>query len=470
MQKLKNKHSKKQNTLADGIRKITGPWAKQRRAEERGTRRSRSGVWSTRTTLKEAAYTIMPEAYKKASDYGRYPALARQIMYAARPYILEATGKDSFRDNYFTCNLLPNYMLQHSGQCEHWDVIYDARGHMAEPHTKLILPLGTLEVRNYVEEVKSHTVKVLTPDDFHLTENFPTVGPIHRFQAILFIEKEGFLPLLEKANLAARYDIAVMSSKGMPVVAARYLVDQLCGNYDFPMLVVRDFDKAGFSIAATLANTEYVDDGDSSSPRRLPKSKLNMDRFYDDYSDDFAGLFNPTKAADLPTRRYEYRHDFNVFDLGLRLQDVEANNLESEVVSYQSYPEDNLRENGATEEEIDFLCGYGLSGHRVELNAFMSSELIQWLEDKLEEHGIAKVIPDDDALEDAYRRCHTIVRVNQRINTIVEEEKVVAQHASIPDDLRQDVIDRLDADPTIPWDEALAEIVTEQLGRENNQS
>jgi len=38
----------------------------------------------------------MLTTYMSASDNGRLPANARQIMYAARPYILKTAGRDSF--------------------------------------------------------------------------------------------------------------------------------------------------------------------------------------------------------------------------------------------------------------------------------------------------------------------------------------------------------------------------------------
>jgi len=47
-------------------------------------------------------------------------------------------------DNYFTQTLLPNYMAQHPEQTGQWDVVFDARGHLTEPHTGLSVPLGTL--------------------------------------------------------------------------------------------------------------------------------------------------------------------------------------------------------------------------------------------------------------------------------------------------------------------------------------
>ena len=58
-----------------------------------------------------------------------------------------------------------------------------------------------------------------------------------------------------------------------------------------------------------------------------------------------------------------------------------------------------LRRHGATEDEIDFLLH-----RRVELNAFASDALVAWIERKLEEHGVAKIVPDDDTLANAYRR------------------------------------------------------------------
>lgn len=120
-----------------------------------------------------------------------------------------------------------------------------------------------------------------------IDSSFPTSGPQHRFKAILFIEKEGFLPLFKAVRLAERYDIAIMSTKGMSVTAARILVDQLCGQYGIPLLVLRDFDKAGFWIIGTLQRDN---------------------------------------------RRYEFKNDITVIDLGLRIGDVQEWSLQSEDV------------------------------------------------------------------------------------------------------------------------------------------
>jgi hypothetical protein len=68
---------------------------------------------------------------------------------------------------------------------------------------------------------------------------------------LLYIEKEGFLPLFDAVHLV-RHDLAILSNKGMSVTASRELADTLCALYDIPLLVFHDFDKAGFSIFGTL--------------------------------------------------------------------------------------------------------------------------------------------------------------------------------------------------------------------------
>src|SRR5215472_4189227 len=50
-------------------------------------------------------------------------------------------------DNYFTQTLLPAYIEENGVD---WNVVYDARGHFAEPHTNRRLGCGTIEVGNYL--------------------------------------------------------------------------------------------------------------------------------------------------------------------------------------------------------------------------------------------------------------------------------------------------------------------------------
>lgn len=412
------------DSLADAIigsvESVTGKWAQQRKAEERhaSAARNRRDVMTRRhrITIRDAAWHGMEAAYMKASGGGRLPANARQIMYAARPQILALTGKENLDDAYFTQTLLPDYIAEH-GLENAWDVVYDGRGHFTEPHRGFrhnpdgtSIPLSTLAVRGYPPRA-GHPLEI-----GDLDTSYPTGGPAGRYAGILFIEKEGFLPLLAEAQIAEKYDLAIMSTKGMSVVAARSLVDRLCSG-QARLYIVRDFDKAGFSIAATLTRT---------------------------------------------TRRYQFWHRIDAIDLGLRLDDVEEYGLDAEPVYYQGAGwkiEANLRDNGATPEEIAFLLE-----QRVELNALASDQFIEWLEAKLEEEGAEKVIPDAETLETAWRRARMRHAVNKKISEISASVRGDANAETVPGDLADRIRGQLDDDPAMSWDEALAAIAKDDAG------
>ena len=395
--------------IKGAVMDVTKAWAKQRKSEEkessRRARRLDALIRRREISIKEAAYEVLEKAYMKASSNNALPAHARQIMYAARGYIQERTGK-RLRDDYFTQTLLPDYINDNPETTAGWDVVYDARGHLIEPHTGETVQLGTLGVRRYLGKCHDRL------DDLYETvgkSNFPTVGPKHRYGAILFIEKEGFMPLFQAAKLAERFDIAIMSTKGVSNTASRQLVDTLC--MGIPLLIVRDFDKAGFSIAGTLQRD---------------------------------------------TRRYEFGNDIEVTDLGLRLEDVKRFDLESEDVFYRSDPDWNLRKNGATDEEVAFL-----RNQRVELNAFTSGDFIKWLEAKLKEVGVTKVIPDEDRMTQAYRLAIEGHRVNQRLEEIVSEEQNELADREFPDDLVEQIQKRMESNPELSWDRAMIEYIEE---------
>jgi hypothetical protein len=124
-------------------------------------------------SLIDAAWQIMEQAYRAVADNpGGYPlpANARQIMYKARPLILALTGAAKFSDSYFTQHLLPDFIAAHPALFAAWDVVYDARGHVTEPHTGRIVPLGTLAVRQYLGE----------RPPLETVAEFPTIRPMGR--------------------------------------------------------------------------------------------------------------------------------------------------------------------------------------------------------------------------------------------------------------------------------------------------
>ena len=76
--------------------------------------------------------------------------------------------------------------------------------------------------------------------------------------------------------------------------------------------------------------------------------------------------------------------------------------------SQRKDPREYLEECGATTEEQEFLVErelrQGWIGRRVEINAMTSDQLISWLEKKLKERGVKKVVPKNDTLISAYHR------------------------------------------------------------------
>ena len=202
-------------SLSDAIlsagKGVTGDWKKAKKREDRVSRASLARLrWSPRSvSLKEAAFEVMEQAYNKASSDGRYYANARQIMYAARPLILSLTDKKIWKNsNYFTQTILKDYLEEYQPD---WKIVWDARGHLHEPHTGHVVDLGGLKVMEYTNGWR---------DSFDVdpyldaSDQIQTTGPALRYGTALFIEKEGFAPILEAAGIAERYDLALVSSKG----------------------------------------------------------------------------------------------------------------------------------------------------------------------------------------------------------------------------------------------------------------
>jgi hypothetical protein len=392
---------------------VSQDWTKQRKAEERSANAAYSRttrlIRSERVTKRDAAFAVMDEAYDKASAGGTLPVNPRQIYYAARRSILLATGDDDLESGYFLQTLLPQYVDEYG--CDDWDLIWDARGHLSEPHTGEVVSIGTLQVRQYVGD----RPRLGDPVEIDPNALYPTTGPEHRYNTVLFVEKEGFDPIFEAAHIAARFDVAIMSTKGMSTTSARLLLDRLVDRGVEKVLVLHDFDVSGFSILGTLG----TDSG-----------------------------------------RYVFENEVPIVDIGLRLDDIEELGLLHEPFSTNKDPHAvayTLRRHGATRSEIDFL----LRGERVELNAMTSDELVEFIERKFEEHGVGKVIPTDDVLEQHARRMlerHTVLRELDKLLPQIREQ--VAK-TTLPEDLHNRVAELLEESPELPWDAAVAAVMAD---------
>lgn len=375
--------------------------------------------------IKDAAWRLMEDVYRYVSDNGSLPAHARQMMYRARKLIQEATGiAEPWKESsYFTQTLLPDFLADHRDQTKSWDIVYDARGHVSEPHTDKQIGLGTLEVREYVTSWKSDFDD--SPGSVTLKTAVETKGPANRYRFVLFLEKEGFNPLLKRAQIAEKYDLGIMSTKGMSVTAARKLAEDYA-KAGVTILVLHDFDVSGFSILHTLSHD---------------------------------------------TRRHKFKVRPKVIDLGLRLSDVEAMTLDAEDVVFPTRlkkdPRERLERCGAKEEECRFLVqseDAPYEGQRVELNAMASRQFINFLEQKLAQHEVKKVVPDKEVLAKAYRLAYRKAAAQKAIDGVMET--VAKQVVEVPENLSRSVANRLGKESTVSWDDAIAQIAKEAFGED----
>ena len=113
------------------------------------------------------------------------------------------------------------------------------------------------------------------------------------------------------------------------------------------------------------------------------------------------------------TRRYRYGSAPNVIDLGLRYGDIEG--LTSEP-NNSNISDERLAQAGLGRDAIEFL-----HTRRVELNAMTSRQLIDFVEDKLKEHSVGKIIPDENTLTDTYHLFATSDRLSEAFDEMKEK-------------------------------------------------
>jgi predicted ATP-dependent endonuclease of OLD family len=233
-----------------------------------------------------------------------------------------------------------------------------------------------------------------------------TKGPKNRFSAVVIVEKEGIAELLIRVGVGRKFDVAIIGNEGQSVEAELKLADRM----DLPTFVLHDFDRSGLTICQNLR------DG---------------------------------------TWRHRYKNDFDVVEIGLRLDQVRG--LESEPITKknrQSVGDRRLRECGATEDEVKFLYS-----KRVELNALITEDLVRMVEDALTAHGIEKVVPDAENLTAAWRSA----KAHAEIETAMEAANEAAEHwleEAAPADLDERIREHLMRHPLGSWDSALRDIVS----------
>jgi hypothetical protein len=349
--------------------------ARQDEARERAAARA----YPT-TNRKEAVFAVLPEAWRHATGDGQYRVSARFLYYPVRKLIQALTVKALDYD-YFSQTLLIEYQRQ-GGVLR--GLYYDPRGVLYEPHTGVAVPLGTQEVEGYV---------------------FPS----WLYDKILYVEKKGVWPILQTAQLAERYDMAVVAGEGYATEAIRVLFDQAARHRDYQLFVLHDADPDGYNIARTLR--EETD--------RMPGYVVD------------------------------------VIDLGLRWEDAMALGLETEEFERRrALPEGLVLSPEAQRAFTGRLLSrdYGQRPrwlcHRVELNAFSAPQLVAYIAQRLEDTGVrGKIIPPDTHLADVAHRLYGSA-VDGQIEGIVAE---LLQVDRLTRRLRTHFTEAADLSEARPW-------------------
>jgi hypothetical protein len=411
---------------------VTKEWTKRRKAEERGrrSRLSRQYIYSDRVDFTAVADAILPGAYAHASGDGKHTVPKRTLYYSCRERFREMTGRE-LAYKYFANTLLVQYMNRHP-ETAAWKVTADPRGTLTIPNCghEVRIPCGTIQIDNHL----ARAARTCAPFDVEarLRTEWPSLAAGQRYQAVLYIEKEGFEPVLAEAKIAERFDLSIVSCKGQSVVAARKFVDHVCrASGGVPLYVVHDMDKSGFEISQRLTRvSDWAEENDCVT--------------------------------------YRFQNDINVTDLGLRLEDARRYDLAHERCQFEGgFTSDSI----CTPEERAFLR----SDRRIELNAFTVPQFIEWLVEKLRHLLPERLVPSDDILESAYRRALVVTRLNEAIEEACEEAVEEAKYAVVPETLGRKLRDMLKGQAQA-WDAALYAMVEQAVldggrscceGREN---
>ena len=173
-------------------------------------------------TLADAVFAVMQDAWVHATGNGQYRMSSRGLFYAVRDRIQPLTARElTFK--YFG-KLVPRYQREVAPLV---GLYYEQRGVLYEPHTGVVVHLGTCEVEDYV-------------------------FPAWRFDKILYVEKRTLWPVLQDAGLAERYDMAIVTGEGYATEAIRVLFAQASTRHDYQLFVLHDADPSGYDIARTL--------------------------------------------------------------------------------------------------------------------------------------------------------------------------------------------------------------------------
>ena len=181
--------------------------------------------------------------------------------------------------------------------------------------------------------------------------------PPWTFNKIVYIEKQGYFEVLKAERWPERHDCALLTSKGYSSRAVRDLIDRLV-EHDEPVQVfcVHDADAAGTMIMQTLQEETAA-----RGARQIEIINLGLE---------------PWEAE----------------EMGLEAEEFEESNKRRPVADYVLAREDGEH------------WGEWLQSNRYELNAMTTAQILDWLDAKMEEHGVGKVVPPQEVITEEARK------------------------------------------------------------------
>jgi hypothetical protein len=210
--------------------------------------------------------------------------------------------------------------------------------------------------------------------------------PIWTFNKLVYIEKEGFSEALKEVGWPERHDCALISSKGFTTRAARDLVDKL-HEHGEPVEVycVTDADNFGGIIYQTFQ--------EATKARGARKVRIIH-----------LGLHPWEAVAD-----------------DLEIEEVDRGKSRKPVADYV-LERDDLAPDGETWEDW-------LQTHRVELNAMTTPQFIEWLDAKMAEHDVGKLVPPNEVIATELED-----RLEAKVRSVVTER--ILREARLDDQVR----------------------------------
>jgi hypothetical protein len=331
--------------------------AKQARAEEARAKAEAADA-PPKITQKAAVFTVMQEAWEHVTGNGMYKVSKRFLFYAVRKRIQQYTS-EALDPNYFTHTLLPAYEQAHG---ELPGIYAESLGVFHEPHGGAMIILDDAAVEAYV-------------------------FPEWRYDKILYIEKRTVWPILEVAQLAERYDMAILTGEGYATEAMRVLFRTASKHHQYQLFVLHDADPDGYNIAVTLRE----------------------------------------ESARMPGYAVE------IIDLGLFIEDALALGLDPEDFTRKKALQAGLVLSAEARRAFEGrrVGPKSWISQRVELNALSAPQLVAYIERRLQETGVrGKVIPPDVHLTSTAReryRARVATMVQRTIETLLPIDALTAR-------------------------------------------